>query len=53
METYIVQYEYTLEKIAEKKLGNTKRWYEIAQLNNIESPLTQNTPNSISIEAEI
>ena len=37
METYIVQYEDRLEKIAEKKLGNTKRWYEIAQSNNIES----------------
>jgi nucleoid-associated protein YgaU len=38
METYVIQYEDTLEKIAEKRLGNKKRWYEIARINNIESP---------------
>ncbi len=38
MEDYVVQYEDTLKKIAEKKLGDENRWFEIAQLNNIQSP---------------
>lgn len=38
MEDYVVQYGDTLETIAEKKLGDKTRWYEIAQLNNIQSP---------------
>lgn len=38
METYIVQYGDTLPLIAEKKLGNKDRWYEIAMLNNIPAP---------------
>ena len=38
MENYVVQPDETLEKIAEKRLGNRERWYEIARLNNIESP---------------
>lgn len=55
METYIVQYDDTLQKIAEKELGDINRWYEIAQLNNIQSPYqlsigqTIKLPNKISL----
>ena len=38
MENYIIQYGDTLKKIAKEKLGNEERWYEIAQLNNLQSP---------------
>lgn len=38
MEDYVVQYDETLETIAENKLGNKNRWFEIARLNNIHSP---------------
>jgi hypothetical protein len=38
MEDCIVQYDDTLETIAEKKLGDKNRWFEIARLNNIQTP---------------
>ena len=38
MEEYIVQYGDTLQIIARKKLGDEKRWTEIAQLNNLSNP---------------
>jgi murein DD-endopeptidase MepM/ murein hydrolase activator NlpD len=38
VEDYIVQHGDTLPIIAEKKLGNKNRWFEIAQLNGIQSP---------------
>jgi LysM repeat protein len=38
VEDYIVQHEDTLPIIAEKKLGNKDRWFEIAQLNDIRRP---------------
>ncbi len=38
MENYIVQYNDTLETIAEKRLNNKSRWQEIALLNGIQNP---------------
>ncbi len=38
MEEYTVQYGDTLPIIAKKELGNEDRWFEIARLNNINSP---------------
>lgn len=38
MESYVVQYGDTLEKIALLKLGNKEYWLEIAKLNSIQPP---------------
>ena len=38
MEEYVVQFGDTLSSIADKKLGNSNRWSEIARLNNLQSP---------------
>ena len=54
MEEYIIQYGDTLKTIAKKYLGDEKRWFEIAQTNNIESPYQLyigeriNLPNKIT-----
>ena len=38
MDEYIVQYGDTLKTIAKEKLGDELRWYEVAQLNGVQSP---------------